>query len=1102
MTGPQAGKDIGMEQPQPWTWGRVVRWVLGLEVILLLALAQVMFAGYRLGVGNQSIQIPFLKHWIDPTLYANDPMVKQTLADYPSFFFRLLATIVNQGDLYSAYFWLHVLTCAAVLAAAYGLGKAIFDSRASGIVLVLLMLAGHHHALAGDDLYSLGFTHTWAVFPLAIWAMLLFYRQWYWAAFALVGVIFNLHALTAGYLLVMFLAWAVVDYRPLKWRSKLAGMLGLFFVIALPTLIDMLSHRQHFGPEWLERTRIRSADHSFPSSWWTAGAGDVPRFVLLMGLAALSLSFGAPARKQRKSLLMAAGVGVLFLIGWVFSDIWPLATVVRAQLFRSSRLLVVLMLAHVAHGIVRGWHLGDLRAMWRRGGKASWQGSSDEPFAAEVVESEGLSLAGRVVEALLATATFLCIAIPGLFSMAPWLLLATLIVALANGRLGIWQAVVASVALLVVAAAQRTIEYHVPGIDGQVGLEQLQQSLREAGPALWVALGVGVLVWVLMRLPVGPRVRLCFAVAVFYVGVVLCMHGQRTQALASMDRHDAWVQVQLWAAKSTPREALFLTPPQQGGFRIYSDRSVVCEWRDGTQLYFSADFAKDWWNKLTALRPVLYDSKGTSELMHGKTLEKMDDREVVVLAKKYGAGYVVLPAGQERELKRAYANGKWTVYEPRILDAQDAFIENVAKPNIEKYRKSDARLELTDAEGRTITEGNFQVRQTRQAFGFGVSLPFFGEPAGDEGPDGFAPPPVTPKELALVKDVFNYTVIPFSAKWQRIEPVEGERHYEELDRYVDWCVKNGLTIEFHYLSGFTPRWVMSKSREEQKEAWLRHCRQMVDRYHDRIKYWQVMNDGRLSQWAADAFREIRAKYPDLKLGVSNCSKFYSPYTDAQAYAMLMQGSRDIEQLQAEGVKIDFFSSHGHKPNGAWPDMRQVYECLDEFAKYGVKIHVSEATLDLGMNLVSRVHPGDAWTPELAADFFERYYTVLFSHPDMEAINYWDLSTSLTRPGMYRNSMQMGGTGQAGLLDPANNDAPRPLYYRLKELIRDRWMTRLSGEVRSDGVVAFRGFHGDYEIAVRTPSGKLLKGKFSIEPDSKNQRQVKLVEDNASVASGR
>src|SRR5260221_4305420 len=129
MSGPVSLNDV---RESPWTWGRVVRWVLGAQLLLLLAMAQVMYAGYRLGVGNQSIQIPFLKHWVDPALYANDPMVKETLADYPSFFFKLLAVVVARMDLNSAYFWLHVLTAAAVLWAAYGLGKAIFKDRASG----------------------------------------------------------------------------------------------------------------------------------------------------------------------------------------------------------------------------------------------------------------------------------------------------------------------------------------------------------------------------------------------------------------------------------------------------------------------------------------------------------------------------------------------------------------------------------------------------------------------------------------------------------------------------------------------------------------------------------------------------------------------------------------------------------------------------------------------------------------------------------------------------------------------------------------------------------------------------------------------------------
>jgi hypothetical protein len=873
----------------PWTWGRVVRWVLGAQLLLLLAMAQVMFAGYRLGVGNQSIQIPFLKHYVDGGLFANDPMVKETLADYPSFFFKLLAVVVGRIDLNTAYFWLHVLTAAAVLYAAYGLGKAIFKDRASGIVLALLMLAGHHRALAGDDLYSLGFTHTWAVFPLALWAMMFLYQGRNLLAFALLGIIFNLHALTAGYLLVMFLAWAIFDYRRPGWIWRLAMLLGVFFILASPTLIDMLNHRQQFGPQWMERTRIRSHEHSFPSTWWTTGASDLPRFVLLLGLSAVSLSFPAERTNQRKSLFFAAGVGFLFLIGWVFSDIWPNATVVRAQLFRSSRLIVVLMLAHLAHAIVCGVRWSNIRSLWKTAPPPPpWHGSDPVPApaaAAPVLEytnipphTSALPVAPigplRITEFFLAIASFVCLAVPGLMALAPWLLLAAIVVALINGRLSFSQTLVASLAIFVILIARQTIDYDIPGVDGALSMAAATQNWHEAGRFIWLPLLLAPLIWLVLHVRVGTRCKLCVSVAVLVACALLAVKGERTMAITPAANNDPWIQIQRWAAARTPKDALFLTPPQQGGFRIYSDRAVVCEWRDGTQLYFSADFAKDWWNKLMALRPVSYDAKGTKELMHGKSLEGMSDQEIVALAKEYGATHVVLPTGKERELDREFGNDAWTVYKPVILDDQQRFINQVALPNIEQYRKSDARLELADATGQTITAGNYTITQTKQAFGFGCSLPFFGEPAGDSGRDNFEPPQVTPKELELFKAVFNYTVIPFSAKWQRLEPVQGEHHYEELDKYVDWCTRNGITMEFHYLSGFIPNWARYLNRAERKEAWLRHCRDTVERYHDRIKYWQVDNDSMQEDYVADAIKEIRARYPDLKLGISNCSQFY------------------------------------------------------------------------------------------------------------------------------------------------------------------------------------------------------------------------------------
>src|SRR4051812_23093237 len=87
--------------------------------LLLLSLLQLLCAGYRLGVGNQSIQIPFLQHLIDPSLYPRDAMVQQTLAAYPSFFFKLLAWVLPISAIAPAYFVMHLLTNFALFAAVF-----------------------------------------------------------------------------------------------------------------------------------------------------------------------------------------------------------------------------------------------------------------------------------------------------------------------------------------------------------------------------------------------------------------------------------------------------------------------------------------------------------------------------------------------------------------------------------------------------------------------------------------------------------------------------------------------------------------------------------------------------------------------------------------------------------------------------------------------------------------------------------------------------------------------------------------------------------------------------------------------------------------------
>src|ERR1041385_8852913 len=70
----------------------------------------------------------------------------------------------------------------------------------------------------------------------------------------------------------------------------------------------------------------------------------------VLGLAEGALGFRLTPRMKRKTLLLVGAVGILFVVGTVFTEVWPVPVVIRAQFFRSSRLLFVIATVLVAHG--------------------------------------------------------------------------------------------------------------------------------------------------------------------------------------------------------------------------------------------------------------------------------------------------------------------------------------------------------------------------------------------------------------------------------------------------------------------------------------------------------------------------------------------------------------------------------------------------------------------------------------------------------------------------------------------------------------------------------------------------------------------------------
>jgi hypothetical protein len=567
------------------------RWVTVLEgatLATLLAVAGTIVTGYRFGDSNHGITIPILKRLMDPTLYPGDVMVA-TAEKFPTVFYRALALVLpGPSAIPLAFFVLYLVAIAATLAGAYRIGRWAGGPAAGA--LCLLFAIPVRIGLAGEALYRVAFSHSHLASALTIWAIVWFLE----GRRALPLLVLSLgaynHLLYSVYVLVPMALAVLWEGWETRDRRRTAILLALAVVPLLPLVLWTLAHGAPMTREWLDLLRLRSAHHSFPSYF----GSDLPDAVALLALAVLAAS-RAPADRKRIFAVFLVGTALQFVLGTLFTEYWPVKAVLQYQPHRVWRFVVLLLRAMAAAGIVDGYRAGGLARL--------------SAIATGVI----LFLPG--LEALLPLAVFAQAAV-GL--AAPWArLLAVAIVASLTG----WD-------------------------DRQVTDTLTNENVRLLMHPLVLCSGaLAMMILVARDLPDRGRQALATAAAVltvcallpyaYYVGRVRWESG-------------SWRAAQNWVRENTPRDAVILTPPKEAGFRVFSERTIVGEWKDGTQQYFDDSFVREWGARMEIL---------------GDEYAKLPDEQLLALAHRFGARYIVAPRrNRPRSLPRVYDNPGFEIY--------------------------------------------------------------------------------------------------------------------------------------------------------------------------------------------------------------------------------------------------------------------------------------------------------------------------------------------------------------------------------------------------------------------------------------------------------
>ena len=426
-----------------------------------------------------------------------------------------------------------------------------------------------------------------------------------------------------------------------------------------------------------------------------------------------------------------------------------------------------------------------------------------------------------------------------------------------------------------------------------------------------------------------------------------------------------------------------------------------------------------------------------------------------------------------------------TIEEKRKLwlakfEENKALFEGRIAEGIEQNRKGNATVRLTDPSGAPIAGARVKIKQKTHDFGFGAHLFLL---------DAFDTPEKNAEYRELFKKYFNLATLPFY--WDGLEPEEGKPRFAKdspavyrrpaPDLCLEYCKENGIRPKLHCLvyDKFTPAWLPKSDMAAMEMAYEKHIREIAERYRGELCEFEVINETLenvdwknasvlinrpdMVEWA---FSLAERYLPDETLVINEGT---SQMAHIAQYRHVSRYFMQIDRAIAKGAHVDKIGIQHHMFTGVASRTPEEYEesvrtpapitdpnvtlaALDTLAMLNRPLEITEMTI-----------PTFGETPEdeeLQAELLRYFYTVLFSHPALDSIVYWNSVDGFCYDagpeGRWNENLVRGTLFRRDL-------SPKPAAKMLYHLIHERWHTEYEAETDEDGNLTVRGFYGDYEM---------------------------------------
>ena len=301
----------------------------------------------------------------------------------------------------------------------------------------------------------------------------------------------------------------------------------------------------------------------------------------------------------------------------------------------------------------------------------------------------------------------------------------------------------------------------------------------------------------------------------------------------------------------------------------------------------------------------------------------------------------------------------------------------------------------------------------------------------------------------------------------------GNYNFEESDKFVDYAIKNNLTIVGHTLvwKNSAPEWFFKDengntiSREILILRLKDYIKTVVSRYKGKISYWDVVNEA-VDVFKSDDNKSYAALKPSpwyniigedyIKIAFEaahdadpNCKLIYNDYNMYQSektdYIIDM-----VNSLKSEGVPIHGIGSQCHMFLNH-PNLDKVEYWLRKVSDANIPLHITEldvsvlpnawkhrgASVEDRFDLAQEYNPYPNYIPSDKLKQQAKRYKSLFklflkySHA-IERVTFWGVWDG----NSWRNYLPMKGRTDYPLLFD-RSFKPKPAYFVLRDIIRKK-----------------------------------------------------------------